>query len=108
MSRTYTEAEVSAWLEANLPTWSLEINVHIRHIELLDAKGENFPFHFLGVVGLEFQIGCLQKVALIQSGVLPDKAEVEFIQLIAVHFVGFYSDFAAEDIAIEFANPVLF
>lgn len=24
MSQTYTEAEVSAWLEANLPTWRLE------------------------------------------------------------------------------------
>jgi 4a-hydroxytetrahydrobiopterin dehydratase len=24
MARTYTDAEVSAWLEANLPTWSLE------------------------------------------------------------------------------------
>lgn len=26
MSHTYTEAEVTAWLEANLPTWSLEDN----------------------------------------------------------------------------------
>ncbi len=55
--------------------------MRIGHIEVLDAEGENFLFHFLDVVGLEFQVGCLQKVALIQSDALPDKAEVDVIQL---------------------------
>src|SRR5262249_41321603 len=92
----------------HLPTWSLEIKVRIGHIELLDAEVENFPFHFLDLIGLEFQVGCLQKVALIQSGALPDKAEVDVIQLKAVHFIAFYSDFAAQDIAIKFTDPLLF
>jgi hypothetical protein len=82
--------------------------VRIGHIELLDAEVENFLFHFLGVIGLEFQVDCLQKVALIQSGALVDKAEVDIVQLKAVHFIGFYSDLAAQDIAIKFTNPVLF
>jgi hypothetical protein len=89
-------------------TWSLEIKVRIGHIELLYAEGDNFLFHFLGVIGLEFQVDCLQKVALIQSVALVDKAKVEIIQLKAVHVIGLYSDFAAQDIAIEFTNPVLF
>jgi hypothetical protein len=33
---------------------------------------------------------------------------VDVIQLEAVHFIACYSDFAAQDIAIEFSNPVLF
>jgi hypothetical protein len=32
---------------------------------------------------------------------------MEIIQLKAVHVVGLYLGFAAQDIAIEFANPVL-
>jgi hypothetical protein len=63
--------------------------VRIGHIELLDAEGENLLFHFFGVIGLEFQVNCLQKVALMQSGALIDKAEVDVIQLKAVHFIGF-------------------
>ena len=82
--------------------------MRIGHIELLDAEGENFLFHFLDVIGLEFQVDCLQKVALIQSGALVDKTEVDIIQLKAVHFIGFYSDFAAQYIAIKITNPVLF
>jgi hypothetical protein len=58
--------------------------VRIGHIELLDAEGENFLFHFLGVIGLEFQVDCLQKAALIHSGALVGKAEVVVIQLKAV------------------------
>jgi hypothetical protein len=83
----------------HLPTWSLEIKVRIGHIELLDAEGKNFLFHFLDVIDLELQIYCLQKVALLQGGGLPDKAEVDVIQLKPVHFIGFYSDFAAQYIA---------
>jgi hypothetical protein len=60
------------------------------------------------LIGLKFQVDCLQKVALIQSGTLVDKAEVDLILLKAVHFIGFYADFAAQDIAIKFTNPVLF
>ena len=82
--------------------------MRIRHIELLDAEGEDFLFHFLDIIGLEFQVDRFQQGALIQSGALVDKAEVDVIQLKAVHFVGFYSDFAAQDVAIKFTNPVLF
>jgi hypothetical protein len=44
-----------------------EIKVWIRHIEFADAEGENLLFHLLSVIGLEFQVDCLQKVALIES-----------------------------------------
>ena len=64
--------------------------MRIGHIELLDAEGQNFLFHFLGGTGLEFQVD----VALIQSGALLDKAEVNVIQLKAVHFIGVYCDLA--------------
>jgi hypothetical protein len=79
--------------------------VWIRHIEFSDAEGENLLFHLLRVIGLEFQVDCLQKVALIESSVLIDKAEVDVIQLKSVDFIGFYSGFAAEDFAIESTNP---
>ena len=82
--------------------------MRIGHIELPDAEVENFLFYFLSVIGLEFQVDCLQKVALIQSGALVDKTEVDIIQLKAGHFIGFYSGFAAEDFAIESTNLVLF
>jgi hypothetical protein len=42
--------------------------VRIGHIELLDAEVENFLFYFLSVIGLEFQLDCLQKVALEWEG----------------------------------------
>jgi hypothetical protein len=86
----------------------LEIKVRIGHVELLGAESEDLLFHLLDVIGLEFQVDCLQKVALIESSVLLDKAEVDVIQLKSVHFIGFYSGFAAEDFAIESTNPVLF
>jgi hypothetical protein len=88
----------------HLPTWTLKIKVRIGHIELLDAEDQNFLFHFPGSTGLEFQVD----VALIQSGALVDKAEVNVIQLKAVHFIGVYCDFAAQDIVIKLTNPVPF
>ena len=75
------EAFADTYEPKRLPIWSLKIKLRIGHIELLDPEGENFLFHFLGVIGLEFQVDCLQKVVLIQSGALVDKAEVEVIQL---------------------------
>jgi len=58
--------------------------MRIGHIELVDAKGEDFLFHLLDVVGLELQVHGLQKVARIQSRGLPDEAEVKIIELKAV------------------------
>jgi hypothetical protein len=86
----------------------LEIKVRVGHLEFGDAKAENLLFHLLSIIGLEFQVDCLQKVALIESNVLIDKAEVDVIQLKSVHLIGFYSGFAAEDFAIESTNPFLF
>ena len=68
-------------------TRSLEIKMWIGHIELLDAKAENFLQHVLGVIGLEFQPGRLQEAALIRRGVLVNKAEVDVPQLESVHFL---------------------
>ena len=62
---------------SNTSTWSLKIKVRIGHIELPDAEVENVLIHFLGVIGLKFQVDCLQKVALIQSSALIGKAEVD-------------------------------
>jgi proteasome lid subunit RPN8/RPN11 len=61
--------------------------VRIGHIEPPDAEGEDFLFHFLRVIGFEFQIDSFQKIALIENGVLVDKAEVRVTQLKAVHFI---------------------
>ena len=70
--------------------------MRVGYLELLDAEGENFLLHFLDVIGLQFQLDCLQKLALVQTGVLIDKTEVDVIQLKSVHFIGFYPGVAAQ------------
>ena len=86
------------------PTRGLEIEMRIRHIELVDAEGENFLSHLLGVVGLELRVNGLQKGVRTQSRSFPDKDEVGIIQLKAIDLVTRYPDFAAQEIAIKLPN----
>jgi hypothetical protein len=54
----------------DLSSRGLEVQMRVPHFKYPDAEGNDFPPHFLDVVGLQLQVDRFREAALIQSDVL--------------------------------------
>jgi hypothetical protein len=107
----FGEVLVGSHQPKDLPAWSLEVEVRIRHVKYFDAEGDNVLPHFVDVVGLQLQVDRLQALALAQRdglvlvqerdiGVVPDAKVILPITL--------SRDLATEHVAVETTNSARF
>jgi hypothetical protein len=95
----------------DLPSWGLKVEVRIRHFKYLDAEADNVLPHLLDVVGLQFQIGRFQELALIQGGafILVEECDIEVAaQAKVVLLITLSRDLATQDITIERTDSIPF